>query len=150
MRSLGFQDVLELDLTCTEAADELASVRSLLALTRSRGRSHGAKYGDSDYPSDSEIECELVPIVSSPALDESDRDTPFESDSSDFHQQGFGIPCRYYIHAGCARGRECKYKHTPDNRSVRNYLYVSSPRITAVSNISMARAEGRTSASTIC
>lgn len=133
-----------MDPTCTEAAEELASVRSLLALKRSPRKPHRAGYGDPDCSSDDESESELIPVVSLPALDESDRDMPFESDTSDFHQQGFGVPCRYYNHGGCARGRECRYKHAPDDRSVRNNLYacphpISLPYLTHYWNTQRAK-----------
>lgn len=39
---------------------------------------------------------------------------------------GNGIPCRYYNHGGCRRGSECTYSHAPDDKSVRDDMYVPS------------------------
>ena len=50
------------------------------------------------------------------------EETPFLSDSSDFEHTGNGIPCRFYNHDGCRNGPECKFKHAPDDRSIRDNL----------------------------
>lgn len=52
----------------------------------------------------------------------SEAETLVLSDSSDYDHAGNGTPCRYYNHNGCARGSQCKFKHAPDNRSIRDNL----------------------------
>ena len=59
-----------------------------------------------------------------PAIYEMACETPFESDTEDFYQDGDGTPCRSYNHNGCARGRLCQQKHSPDSMSIRDGLYV--------------------------
>lgn len=46
------------------------------------------------------------------------------SDSSDCNHVGNGIPCRFYNHEGCAKGDKCIFSHAPDEKSVRDDLYV--------------------------
>lgn len=45
-----------------------------------------------------------------------------ESDSSEFQQEGNGIPCRYLNHDGCRHGSDCWFKHGPDSYSQRDEL----------------------------
>ncbi|KAG5635690.1 hypothetical protein H0H81_010393 [Sphagnurus paluster] len=44
------------------------------------------------------------------------------SDSSDCNHVGNGVPCRFYNHDGCGRGKECEFSHAPDEKSVRDDL----------------------------
>ncbi|TFK34378.1 hypothetical protein BDQ12DRAFT_636513 [Crucibulum laeve] len=44
------------------------------------------------------------------------------SDSSDCEHTGNGVPCRFYNHDGCKRGKECEFMHAPDEKSVRDDL----------------------------
>ncbi|KAG6881568.1 hypothetical protein C0993_000928, partial [Termitomyces sp. T159_Od127] len=44
------------------------------------------------------------------------------SDSSECNHTGNGVPCRFYNHAGCARGAACEFSHAPDEKSVRDDL----------------------------
>ena len=62
------------------------------------------------------------PSPSTPPLYE-----PSLSDSSDCFHVGNGIPCRFYnTHAlGCGMGLLCRFSHSPDEKSVRDNLYVS-------------------------
>jgi hypothetical protein len=46
------------------------------------------------------------------------------SDSSDCYHVGNGVPCWFYNRTGCTRGAECTYSHAPDEKSVRDDLYV--------------------------
>ncbi len=46
------------------------------------------------------------------------------SDSSDCQHVGNGVPCRFYNHNGCVLGTACAYSHAPDEKSVRDDLYV--------------------------
>lgn len=45
-----------------------------------------------------------------------------ESDSSEYDHDGNGTPCRYLNHDGCRHGSRCRWKHAPDDRSVRDEL----------------------------
>ncbi|KAG6868431.1 hypothetical protein C0993_003108 [Termitomyces sp. T159_Od127] len=45
-----------------------------------------------------------------------------ESDSSDCHHIGNGVPCRFYNHGGCSRKDNCRYSHAPDDLSERDKL----------------------------
>jgi len=46
------------------------------------------------------------------------------SDSSDCQHVGNGVPCRFYNHNGCVLDAACPYSHAPDEKSVRDDLYV--------------------------
>ncbi|KAI0631742.1 hypothetical protein C8Q77DRAFT_157668 [Trametes polyzona] len=58
--------------------------------------------------------------------DEEDEEEPLEveeeSDSEDFRHVGNGKPCKDYNHGGCARGRQCRASHAPDEKSARDDL----------------------------
>jgi hypothetical protein len=60
----------------------------------------------------------------SPLLDDKKFELESVSDSSDWHHEGNGIPCRFYNHDGCTRGIDCRYSHAPDEKSVRDRLCV--------------------------
>ena len=49
-------------------------------------------------------------------------DTETTSDSSEYEHEGNGTPCRYLNHGGCRHGAHCRWKHAPDERSVRDQL----------------------------
>ncbi|KAK0458618.1 uncharacterized protein EV420DRAFT_1543418 [Desarmillaria tabescens] len=57
-----------------------------------------------------------------PSEDRAKDDSSTDSDSSDCHHFGNGIACRFYNHGGCNRGHNCKFSHTPDDKSVRDDL----------------------------
>lgn len=60
-----------------------------------------------------------------PMLDDASLELESMSDSSDWHHEGNGIPCRFYNRDGCLRGTDCRFSHAPDHKSVRDRLYVS-------------------------
>ena len=45
-----------------------------------------------------------------------------ESDSSEYGHEGNGTPCRYLNRGGCKHGRKCRFRHAPDDKSVRDEL----------------------------
>ncbi|KAF8646277.1 hypothetical protein AX16_007286 [Volvariella volvacea WC 439] len=49
-------------------------------------------------------------------------DIQSESDTSDCHQVGNGVACRFYNRNGCNRGSNCRFSHAPDERSIRDEL----------------------------
>jgi hypothetical protein len=52
------------------------------------------------------------------------------SNTSDCNHRGNGVPCRFYNREGCAKGTLCPFSHAPDEKSVRDDLYVSAPPAT--------------------
>ena len=58
-----------------------------------------------------------------PKLDGTKLELESVSDSSDWHREGNGIPCRFYNRDGCLRGASCRFSHAPDHKSVRDRLY---------------------------
>lgn len=44
------------------------------------------------------------------------------SESSEYEHEGNGTACRYLNHGGCRHGSECRWKHAPDEKSVRDQL----------------------------
>ncbi|KAL6301888.1 hypothetical protein BKA93DRAFT_442434 [Sparassis latifolia] len=61
---------------------------------------------------------------SRPENEDACSDILTESDSSDFAIVGdsdMGV-CKSHNHQGCAEGRQCRYRHAPDNFSVRDML----------------------------
>lgn len=136
---LDFEKVLELDSNCVEAKQELVITRDLLLAShkaRKADRAHDDGFDEDedsdveDYDNDSKLEPWEVEMFALPALSDADMETPFESDTADFEHEGNDVPCRFYNHEGCNQGTECKYKHAPDDRSVRDHLCaVSSPSL---------------------
>ena len=98
--------VLQFDPSSKEARDELETCAKLLQLKR---------LDEYDSGSDSYVETDWL---------HSEAETVVLSESDDFKHEGNGIPCRFYNHDGCNRGSACAYKHAPDNRSIRDKLYV--------------------------
>ena len=49
-------------------------------------------------------------------------ETETVSDSSEYHHEGNGSSCRYLNHDGCRHGSHCRWKHAPDEKSVRDRL----------------------------
>ena len=47
-----------------------------------------------------------------------------QSDSSEYGHEGNGTPCRYLNHGGCKHGAKCRFRHAPDEKSVRDQLLV--------------------------
>jgi L,D-peptidoglycan transpeptidase YkuD (ErfK/YbiS/YcfS/YnhG family) len=60
----------------------------------------------------------------SPQPDDTKLELESVSDSSDWHHEGNGVPCKFYNHDGCLRGTNCRFSHAPDHKSVRDRLYV--------------------------
>ncbi|KAI0345588.1 hypothetical protein BDW22DRAFT_1426260 [Trametopsis cervina] len=110
-----FKRVIAQDPTCQEAHSELEETIILYA-------SFKVDIGD-DEDSDqvSEFDNAAWPDSEEPQS-ASDGETIVMSDSSDYEHGGNEIPCRHYNHQGCKRGKDCLYKHAPDNRSVRDTL----------------------------
>ena len=52
------------------------------------------------------------------------------SDSSDCNHVGNGVQCRFYNRDGCGRGSGCVFSHAPDEKSVRDELWVFAFGIT--------------------
>ncbi|KIP07573.1 hypothetical protein PHLGIDRAFT_127540 [Phlebiopsis gigantea 11061_1 CR5-6] len=104
--------VIRRDPKCVEAIRELDAIRAIV---------------DVDSPEyDGEDGDEQADTLGYPYPDEDVLDfgeeTAFLSDSSDFAHDGNGIPCRFYNHDGCRSGSGCKFKHAPDDRSIRDNL----------------------------
>lgn len=97
---------MEQDPDATEAKDAL---RETLALMIERNE---------------EDEFELDSDDKFPMLAEAGVELESVSDSSDWHHEGNGIPCRFYNRDGCLRGTDCRFSHAPDHKSVRDRLYV--------------------------
>lgn len=45
-----------------------------------------------------------------------------QSDSSEYGHEGNHTPCRYLNHDGCKHGAKCRFRHAPDEKSVRDQL----------------------------
>ncbi|KAF7797275.1 hypothetical protein EIP86_008470 [Pleurotus ostreatoroseus] len=103
-----FTNVLEQDPTCLEAAVELREVADCLDDDRLPCLDSAEDMTDDEKPL--------------PGDPDEGYETGYESDSSDYHHKGNGRPCRFYNHDGCTRGAQCKFKHAPDDRSVRDKL----------------------------
>jgi len=99
---IDFRSVLRLDPSSTVALTELDQTHTLLAQV-----SLGAPLEND------EVHSETFTAKS---------DLVTESDSSEFAHEGNGIPCRYNNHNGCRHGAQCRFKHAPDNKSVRDEL----------------------------
>lgn len=59
-----------------------------------------------------------------PRFDAEPWETYMDSDTEDSQHFGNLTPCRFYNHAGCIRGSQCRFSHAPDNDSVRDELFV--------------------------
>ncbi|KAF8874770.1 hypothetical protein CPB84DRAFT_1715571 [Gymnopilus junonius] len=57
-----------------------------------------------------------------PNFDDEPWDYYSDSETEDCNHEGNKTPCRFYNHAGCARGRSCQFSHAPDDNSVRDEL----------------------------
>ncbi|KAH9483570.1 putative mitochondrial import receptor subunit tom70 [Psilocybe cubensis] len=57
-----------------------------------------------------------------PRIEDGPWETYEESDTEDCEHKGNLTPCRFYNHAGCARGSQCQYSHAPDDNSIRDNL----------------------------
>jgi hypothetical protein len=86
--------------------------------------SDAASQEDEDSDSDEESDMMAEDLdTTGPPYDLSDLETDVESTSSDFELEGRnGVPCKHYNHDGCPRGRDCTYRHAPDEKSVRDRL----------------------------
>jgi hypothetical protein len=98
--------IVKLDPQNVEAQSELTSIRTLWE--RGEGEDTGNTTSDDEYPPPDEEALEIQSV----------------SDSSDCAHDGNGIPCRFYNRDGCLRGTDCEFSHAPDNKSVRDKLYV--------------------------
>jgi len=92
-----------------EIVKELEIVRKLAE--SSEGKDHGKKEKDIIYPSQDNEAWELYD----------------DSDTEDSKHIGNTVSCRFYNHQGCRRAKNCDYSHMPDNKSVRDELYVVFP-----------------------
>ncbi|KAH9954655.1 hypothetical protein BC827DRAFT_1241630 [Russula dissimulans] len=101
--AVDFRTVLKQDPSLTEARDALSET---LALMRELDDEYDVAVTDDE----------------SPLLDDKKFELESVSDSSDWHHEGNGIPCRFYNHDGCTRGIDCRYSHAPDEKSVRDRL----------------------------
>lgn len=101
---------VNLDSACEETQRELHAIREMIS-------------SEPDYDED---DADMDEVELAHPLPEDDPDsgmeTPTFSDSSDFEHEGNSVPCRYYNHGGCKKGKSCKFRHAPDNRSVRDDL----------------------------
>ncbi|KAG5648800.1 hypothetical protein DXG03_000149 [Asterophora parasitica] len=101
--------------THTEALSSLGRTLTLLQAT---------KLGDyvlSPPPLDTTSEGEPVDFAF-PRYEDEKLELAERSDSSECNHPGNGVPCRFYNHDGCGRGRECEFSHAPDEKSVRDDL----------------------------
>lgn len=104
--------VIRRDPSCQEAVRELVAIEAsggleddeYVGFMGSTAEDFGSPFPDS------------VPVGADGA------ETPMLSETSDFEHEGNSIPCRFYNHDGCRNGTECKFRHGPDNRSVRDSL----------------------------
>ncbi|KAI0367861.1 hypothetical protein BV20DRAFT_1023528 [Pilatotrama ljubarskyi] len=91
--------ILSIDKSNAAARTELAEVLALKRTLRS------ADWPEDEHPEMLDIIIDLE-----------------ESDSEDFKHRGNGTPCRFYNHDGCKNGKRCRFRHAPDDKSVRDEL----------------------------
>ncbi|KAH7908974.1 TPR-like protein [Hygrophoropsis aurantiaca] len=100
--AVDFRAVLKMDPDNKEAKSRLGFVEESLSC------------GDGEDAVDSDDEF--------PALDDPVMVPDSASESSDCEHEGNRIPCRFYNHGGCMKGRSCPYSHAPDQMSLRDNL----------------------------
>ncbi|TFY64734.1 hypothetical protein EVG20_g5849 [Dentipellis fragilis] len=98
---IDFLAILEQDPNLPEVKAELNAMRALYEAGRIRLK---------DEDEDSALD--LLPSI----------EIEYASDSSDYRHEGNGVPCRFYNHAGCTKGRDCPYSHAVNHASVRDDL----------------------------
>ncbi|KAH9946733.1 hypothetical protein B0H21DRAFT_387638 [Amylocystis lapponica] len=62
----------------------------------------------------------LVDDGARPEEEDAREDVDVDSDSEDCLHDGNGRPCRFYNQGGCRNDRGCRFKHAPDDMSVRD------------------------------
>lgn len=80
------------------------------------------------------VEAENEVDFSFPQWDYEALEVASVSESSDCYHVGNGVPCYFYNRTGCTRGASCTYSHAPDEKSVRDDLYVILCRISLYCN----------------
>jgi uncharacterized protein YodC (DUF2158 family) len=86
----------------------------------SDGESSESHDEDSEESQDSEDSDEnITSNTTGPLYTLSDVETDVESVSSDYEHEG-KYACKDYNRLGCDQGRECIYRHAPDEQSVRD------------------------------
>ena len=110
--------VFRRDPTCQEAKRELDVI-----MAETNGLNED-EYGGSDMDESSEDLGD--PYPNAPPLFV-EPETPMLSETSDFEHEGNNVPCRSYNHDGCKYGSTCKFKHGPDDHSIRDNLWVCIP-----------------------
>ncbi|KAJ3758825.1 hypothetical protein EV360DRAFT_43092 [Lentinula raphanica] len=111
-----FERCLKIDPNCADSKKELAA-------TKKERSAHEVDEVDDDSDYDTKLVFDLGPDFA-PERTIHVLDCP--SDSEDFRHKGKNkgdkLPCRYYNHDGCRFGNSCRYKHAPDDRSIRDEL----------------------------
>ncbi|KAI0660128.1 hypothetical protein C8Q70DRAFT_75804 [Cubamyces menziesii] len=99
------QRLLQLDRSNQMARSELTAVRQAKA-----------KECSYDWPGDESLKDNKNATAEEPLeLEE-------ESDSEDFKHMPNASPCKAYNHDGCPQGTNCRFRHGPDGKSVRDEL----------------------------
>ncbi|KAJ4494355.1 hypothetical protein C8R41DRAFT_829828 [Lentinula lateritia] len=122
-----FERCLEMDPNCAEFKTELEAARKERDEENKR---QGYNEDDADrYDVDSDYEAKLVFNLGrdfAPERTVHVLDCPSDSEEHQHKGKGKGkgvkLPCRYYNHKGCQFGKVCRYKHAPDDRSIRDEL----------------------------
>jgi len=105
-----FEILLEHDSTHLRALAAIAEVKQLIS-----------QAGAEEFAT---MEAENEVDFTFPQWDYEALEVASVSDSSDCYQVGNGVPCWFYNRTGCTRGTDCTYSHAPDEKSVRDDLYV--------------------------
>ncbi|KAJ3990545.1 hypothetical protein F5890DRAFT_23735 [Lentinula detonsa] len=118
-----FERCLEMDPNCANFKTEIAATKK----ERDAENRYKKSYDDGDSDVDSDYEAKLVFDLGRDFAPERTLhvlDCP--SDSEEYQHRGKGknvkLPCRYYNHDGCRFGKVCRYKHAPDDSSIRDEL----------------------------
>ena len=113
---LDFETVLEHDPSHFRARAALTEVTHFLASS--------TQLGSHDLGSNPVGEMAKAVDFGFPHYDGEALEIASVSDSSDCNHVGNGVQCRFYNHDGCGRGTACTFSHAPDEKSVRDGLYV--------------------------
>ncbi|KAJ3737044.1 hypothetical protein DFJ43DRAFT_1035816 [Lentinula guzmanii] len=118
-----FERCLEMDPNCANFKTEIAATKK----ERDAENRYNKSNNDGDSDVDSDYEAKLVFDLGRDFAPERTLhvlDCP--SDSEEYQHRGKGkkvkLPCRYYNHDGCRFGKVCRYKHAPDDSSIRDEL----------------------------
>ncbi|KAJ4486342.1 hypothetical protein J3R30DRAFT_3445981 [Lentinula aciculospora] len=118
-----FERCLAMDPKCADFRTELKAAKQ----ERDAEYKEDGRDDKDGYDVDSDYEAKLVFNLGRDfAPDRTVHVLDCPSDSEAYQHKGKGkgvkLPCRYYNHDGCQFGKVCRYKHAPDDRSIRDEL----------------------------